>query len=288
MQYTPSTARGSFCYTVHMIDWIFYKVLGTPYKLKVRHIHKKVGAPLVVFLHGIGNSGLVWSDIIKGLPKDVSYVSLDLLGFGSSKKPNYVDYNLNIHAKSVMRTVKNLNFSPSSIILVGHSLGSLVSIEVAKKYPSKITNLLLCSPPFYLPSTNRKIPSGDDILKKIYEYVQKDPENFVEISAIAKKYHIVTDDFELNKENVDSYMATLNSSIVHQRSLQDAIDLPKHIEIYVIRGAFDPLVLPKNLKMLKKMRPSTKITTIVATHDINKRYDKQIKKDLDEILKSRR
>ena len=270
-----------------MFDYIYHKILKRPHKLKVHSIRRVSGAPLIVFLHGIGNSGAVWSDEIKKLPKNVQYVTLDLLGFGSSKKPDYVDYDMKTHARSVVGTLKSLYFNTNKVIIVGHSLGSLIAVEVAKQYSKKVNNLILCSPPFYVESTDSKLPSTDDILKNIYEFARENPKDFMEVANRAKKYHIVTKDFILNKNNVNAYMATLKHSIINQSSLRDAINLPASIEINIIRGILDPLVLQKNIKILKRLRPSTKVTTVMSSHDINSNYLKAIQKDLSQILHSK-
>ena len=269
-----------------MFEYIYYKVLKRPHKLKVHSIKRKQGAPLVVFLHGIGNSGAVWSKEIKNLPKNVQYVTLDLLGFGSSRKPNYVDYDLKTHARAVVGTLRSLHFNTNKVILVGHSLGSLIAVDVAKRYPQKINNLILCSPPFYVESSDSRLPSSDDILKNIYEFARDNPNDFMEVANRAKKYHIVTKDFVLNKNNIKAYMDTLKHSIINQSSLRDAINLPQSIKINVIRGFLDPLVLQKNIKILKRLRPSTKVATVMSSHDITNNYIKAIQKDLLQILQN--
>ncbi len=247
-------------------------------------MRRNPGQPLIVFLHGIANSGKVWEPVIKKLPANVQYLSVDLLGFGYSKKPTYIDYDLSMHARSVIKTIKEQHFHASQIVLVGHSLGSLISIEVAKNDPKKINDIILCSPPFYVQSPDRRMPSQDDILKNLFNYARNNPENFVELTALAKKYKVVTKNFELNKKNSLPYMETLKSSIINQDSLRDAIWLPKHIKVYIIRGLLDPLILQKNLKVLKKSRPGTVITTITAAHDLNSRYYKEVSLELSTIL----
>lgn len=269
-----------------MFDYIYHKILKQPYALEVSSLKKQPGQPLVVFLHGIGNSGAVWSETIKKLPKDVQYIAPDLLGFGSSDKPDYIDYDIKLHARSVVKTIRGYRFNPSKIIIVGHSLGSLVAIEIAKIYSHKINGLILCSPPFYVPSKGNRIPSSDDILTNLYQYAEQNPDNFLGLATLAKKYRIVTDDLKLNKNNIGAYMNTLRSSIINQASLRDAINLPENIQIHIIRGVLDPLVLQKNIKMLKRLRPGTVVASVIASHDIASRYNKTIKQDIETILKT--
>ena len=214
----------------------------------------------------------------------MQYIAIDLLGFGSSDKPDFIDYDIKTHARSVVYTIRKQRFNPSQVIIVGHSLGSLIAIEIAKIYSRKIDALILCSPPFYIESSNKRLPSSDDILKNLYEFTRENPENFLEIATIAKKYNIVTNSFELNKNNIFAYMNTLKYSIINQSSLRDAINLPKNIQINIIRGILDPLVLNKNLKLLKSLRPNTDVKTVASSHDITPKYEKIIKDDLLKII----
>ncbi len=269
-----------------LFDFVYHKVLRQPHTLESAYIKRLRGEPLVVFLHGIGNSGNVWHNLIESLPSNVQYISPDLLGFGYSNKPDYIEYDIKTHAAAVVRTIKRGNFDASKIIIVGHSLGSLVAVEIARLYPQKVNSLILASPPFYKPNNDSRLPSGDDILKSIYKLAQDNPDNFLEAATLAKRSHLVTKDFEVNKNNINAYMSTLNSSIVSQSSLNDAIRLPDSIHIDIIRGAMDPLVLVKNIKALQKKRPSVQVTTIIAGHEINQRYEKAMSLDITEQLSS--
>jgi pimeloyl-ACP methyl ester carboxylesterase len=46
----------------------------------------------VLFIHGLGASSVGWRDIPEALSKYVHTITLDLVGFGGSNKPENADY----------------------------------------------------------------------------------------------------------------------------------------------------------------------------------------------------
>lgn len=255
-----------------MFDVIIHKWLRVPYTLYVSVDHKaKKPRATVIFIHGIGHSSDAWAEVIAKLPNDIRVISVDLLGFGKSPKPHWPIYSVRLQARTFIATMLRLRIS-GPVILVGHSLGALVSVEVARRYPLLVRSLILCSPPFYKQDliTRKLLPHGDNVLKDIYRAIHKYPDQFIKISMLAVKYGLVNKSFNLTNDDVHSYMGALEASIINQTSLRDAIKLKKRMR--VIHGMLDPVVIGKNLKTLAKKNPKASLNIIVAGHEVSGLY----------------
>lgn len=251
-----------------MFDSILHRWLHIPYALHVRYSRKpKKPRATILFIHGIGNNGDAWREVIDRLPKDVRVITIDLLGFGRSPRPKWTTYNAKTQANAVLATYLKLRLT-SQVIIVGHSLGSLVAIEIAKRYPLLVDSLILCSPPLYDNQDPKSalLPKSDRLLRKLYQSAQQRPENFVRMSAFAMKYKLVNKSFNVTAENVDSYMAALEAAILNQTSYEDAhhLKVPTHI----IRGTLDPFIVTRNLKRLTVVNKNITMSTVVAGHEV--------------------
>ena len=254
-----------------MLDTLTHRWLRIPYTLNVRYYRKpKKPRATILFIHGIGNTGDAWREVIAKMPADVRVITVDLLGFGNSPRPTWAMYDAKTQASSVLATYFKLGLS-SRLIVVGHSLGSLVAIEMAKRYPLLIDSMVLCSPPLYDTSDAKTVlPRSDKMLRDLYRTAERYPGDFVRLSAFAMKYTLINPSFNVTAKNVDSYMATLGASIVNQSSYTDAYHLST--PTIMIRGSLDLLVIPKNLKRIIKANPVVRLRTIVAGHEIKGRY----------------
>jgi len=218
----------------------------------------------VLFLHGIGNTGEAWNDIIAQLPKDLNVITIDLLGFGNSQRPGWIRYSAKTQARSVMATFLKLHIT-SPVIIVGHSLGSLVAVEIAKRYPLLVRALVLGSPPFYRVDPV-KFPNSDQMLRNMYRYTKAHPEQALQLAALAIKYGLVNKSFSLTKETLEPYLDALDSTIINQTSLADAEKL--RLPMTIIRGRFDPVVIAGNLRRLARKNPNVTLKTVNAGHEI--------------------
>lgn len=251
-----------------MIETVLHRWLHIPYPLHVRY-RRRVKKPLVtlLFIHGLGNSGEAWDGVIERLPQDVNIITIDLLGFGDSPRPDWAVYNAKTQARSVLATLLKLGVA-SPVIIVGHSLGSLVAIEIAKRYPLIVRALVLCSPPLYDTSDTKRTFAirSDALLRQLYLAATQRPEDFVRLSALAMKYQLINKAFNVTTDNIDSYMATLKTMIINQSSLRDAYRIT--VPTVILRGLLDPLVVGKHLRKLAKQQPNVTITTVAAGHEV--------------------
>lgn len=266
-----------------LIDALVHRWLRVPYHLHAS-VRKSTGRAraTIVFLHGIGNSGEAWNEVVSQLPDNIRIITIDLLGFGNSPRPSWVTYNATTQARAVASTCMTLGIR-GKVIVVGHSMGALVAIELAKRYSFFIKSLVLCSPPLYKPDTLRYgiFPSTDKMLKDLYRSIHRSPEQFVGLSKVAMKYELINKAFNVTDTNVASYMAALEAAIINQTSLDDIAKLTLPIEI--IRGTLDPVLVPGNIKKLAAAHSTITLHSVVAGHEVLGRF---AKKTVQVILKA--
>jgi pimeloyl-ACP methyl ester carboxylesterase len=256
-----------------MLDRFIHRFLRIPYPLHARRVRQaKRPRATVLFLHGIGSSGAAWKDVIAQLPKDLDVISVDLLGFGQSPDPEWAVYSAATQARSIIATLLKLKIR-RQLIVVGHSMGALIAVEVARRYPLLVRSLVLCSPPFYntADEARRFLPDRQRDLRRIYGIMQQHPKEFTTLAALLVKYKLVEKSFKVNDENVSVYMAALRASIVNQSALDDA----KHIRkpMTILYGALDPVVIRRNLQQVVEANDQAKLSTVLlAGHAVMGSY----------------
>lgn len=265
------------------MDTVFHRWLKIPYTLHVTEfLSPKRPKATFVLIHGIGNSAKAWEALIPLLPKNVRVIGIDLLGFGQSPHPNWALYDAKTQARSVGATLLKMRLLQQPT-LVGHSLGSLVAVEVAKRYPLVIKQLILCSPPFYKQTEEKRILlQRDEILKDLYRRAKKYPQTLESLSPLIVKLKLASRALDINAGNVASYVAALEASIVNQTSLQDAARLK--LPITVLYGALDPVVIGSNIRSLAKGNSNIAAKKITTGHEIVGRYVKFVAKEITEVV----
>jgi pimeloyl-ACP methyl ester carboxylesterase len=71
--------------------------------------------------------------------------AVDLLGFGRSPKPAESLYTLREHVEMIERSVLQ-RYRLGSFHVVAHSLGSVLALALAVKYPAAVKSLTLLAP----------------------------------------------------------------------------------------------------------------------------------------------
>ncbi|MGW3306757.1 alpha/beta fold hydrolase [Streptomyces sp. NPDC001073] len=98
--------------------------------------------PVLVLIHGIGDSSATWTDLIPDLARTHTVVAPDLLGHGASDKPR-ADYSVAAYANGVRDLLTTLGIE--SATLLGHSLGGGVAMQFAYQFPERTERLVLVS-----------------------------------------------------------------------------------------------------------------------------------------------
>ncbi len=99
------------------------------------------GRPLL--LHGFFGEKTCWLPLIELLQSQLRCISLDMLGFGDSSKPE-IRYDVAVEVAFVRQVVEQLNIEPCCI--TGHSFGGPVASAYSLKYPNSVSSLVLAAP----------------------------------------------------------------------------------------------------------------------------------------------
>ncbi|XP_054802352.1 probable lysophospholipase BODYGUARD 4 [Prosopis cineraria] len=107
----------------------------------------------VVFLHGFLCSSSFWTQTVfpnlsEQAKQNYRLIAVDLLGFGRSPKPRNCSYTLRDHVGMIEKSVVHpLNLS--SFHLVAHSMGCIIALALAAKYPRCVKSITIVAPPYF-------------------------------------------------------------------------------------------------------------------------------------------
>ena len=108
-----------------------------------------VDNPPLILLHGFGAAIEHWRHNIPILSQNHRVYAVDLLGFGGSRKVQ-VPYTVNLWVEQIHDFWQTFINRP--VVLVGNSIGSLVSMALGGKYPEMLAGLVMLS----LPDVSRR------------------------------------------------------------------------------------------------------------------------------------
>ena len=234
------------------LDYYWHKVLKRPYTLS-RRIDKGHGQP-VVFLHGIAATGENWRQVSDMLDdRHYRVIVLDLLGFGDSPRPDWLEYSVEDHSKAVLASLKRMRIR-KPIILVGHSMGGLVAAHIAHQQPKRVKQLILYQMPIYADAPKIKDFRRQAYLS-VFRYLAEHPKITLWYARVLGKTASGMVGFVLDEQTWQPFEMSLRNTIMQQRSLNNLRHLSMPTD--VIYGKYDVFVMKKTLQHF--FRPSKRI-----------------------------
>jgi pimeloyl-ACP methyl ester carboxylesterase len=111
------------------------------------YIERGSGDTAVVFLHGIGGGKEIWQAQLDGFAAQGYHaVAWDMPGYGMS--PMVPHYSFATFAAALSRALDSL--AARRVVLVGHSMGGMVALEAAVRFPQRLAALVLaCTSPAF-------------------------------------------------------------------------------------------------------------------------------------------
>lgn len=113
------------------------------------HYFEQGSGPAVLLIHGSGVTAedYIASGVFDQLSQRFRVVAFDRPGYGYSERPAGADWTAPAHADLLDRACNALGIERA--IVVAHSWGTLVALEMALKYPERVLGLVLVSGLYY-------------------------------------------------------------------------------------------------------------------------------------------
>lgn len=256
-------------------DRLWHQYLRRPYRLHVVDYNPESDKPVIVFLHGLASSSANWDPLIPLLKDNYRCISIDLVGFGDSPKPQWYEYTMEEHIRDIHKTIRGLHLK-TTFTLVGHSLGSLLATRYARNHEDRVNRLVLLSPPVYAPPDtilDRYARQRTSMYLKAYRFIRTHKritaDNIVRLSRIVPPMKFLV----LNSATWVPFIRSLEQCIENQTIIQDIVKVRCPVNIFY--GIFDEVVVPYNVKQLGIV-PGVTLHPLKVNHIIGKRYAESV------------
>lgn len=240
----------------------------------------------VVFLPGMLGTTRCWYQLKELLVDKFQLILIDLLGFGRSPKDPPLEFSMRQHLDYLDQTLVKVA-PPQPFTVVAHSMGGILALAYAHKYPHKVKQLILIAPPIFKNRAEAKenviayssFPefflygwSAQIICKLLCQWLRPLTSIYLE-----KKFKnlpkTVAHDALLH--NFHSYSKSLQALIENQNVFETVSQIKCLVKL--IYGTADGRVIKENYQQLASLNPKIKLIEIDhGTHDLVFTHPQQI------------
>ena len=249
-----------------MMDKIKYGILDRPLELYKAHDFCVSDTPklTVVLIHGIASDTRAFSGLLKYLEgtqsmRDVRFVAFDLLGAGESYRSDKLRYDYAEQLNALHNSIEKLGIL-TPIVLMGHSMGTLIATRYADKHKRGIKGLILISPPIYRPEDFE----NPEFLKGL--------ENFRK--AIAIRDRVTAHSKAFNNE--------MELIVGNRKNYEILARVSKPTTL--IYGELDQIIAPFNIPGILELNPNITAVKTIGRHRVTPDKYKKVLVTLEEIL----
>ncbi len=258
-----------------LLNWVRTALSAPPAPLL--HIADDVGeGPVVILIHGIASSAATFKHVIPTLARRHRCITIDLLGFGESPAPEGATYTIDEHVAAIAVTIRSLELT-APFILVGHSLGALLSARYAAINPAQVSRLVLVSPPIYIAQSELGDPMARTqigLYLKAYEFLRSNKDFTISNATRMGKLLQISTVFEISERNWTPFVLSLQNCIESQTTVSDIAAV--RVPIDLVYGALDQFIASGTMRIIEQMRHVTMHRVEVNDHLIRQRMAREL------------
>ena len=222
------------------------EVVGQHVRLADSGAADRADAPAVVLVHGAGHDHGVWQEVASALAAaGLRVVAPDLPGHGGSAGEAVPD--IGQRAEWLLRLLDALDLP--SAWLVGHSMGSLITLAAAARAPQRVRGLVLIGSAAPMPVSPFLLDAARDDPPRAHELINKFSFAPAEMLDAERRDRLAADNAVLMaRQPAASLLADLEACNAWQAGLDDAAVLRR--ATLLICGEFDRMTPPDAVKPL--------------------------------------
>jgi pimeloyl-ACP methyl ester carboxylesterase len=115
-------------------------------EVRIHYVRAGAGKPILL-LHGWPGFWYDWRHVLSEISGFCDAIAPDFRGFGGSDKPDFVkDYTPEKHVEDLIGLLDHLSLN--NVMVVAHDIGATIAQMMAKKYPERISSIILLNPPY--------------------------------------------------------------------------------------------------------------------------------------------
>ena len=209
----------------------------------------------VIFIHGIAADWTSFKNAIDYLEgtrslQKVRFIAFDLLGAGNSYSSDKLNYDFNDQLSALDNSIKKLNLT-TPVVLIGHSMGTLIATRYAENHKRLVKKLILVSPPVYR-EEDLKNPAFKAAMEAFREVMSRKNRKILETKAFNNEIELIVS----NPKNYEKLVQLTTPAVL-------------------IYGELDQIIAPFNIPGLLKKNPNITAVRTPGKHSVS--HDKYVK-----------
>jgi N-formylmaleamate deformylase len=225
------------------------------------------GKPPLVLVHGFSDNGLCWTPTARDLEADYDVIMPDMRGHGLSARVQpgeKVDM-----AADVAGLICSLGLTRP--IVVGHSMGAMVTYEIGVRFPELVSALVLEDPPWWVSPQRQPLPSSEPAENPMAQWAKSlSHQTLEELLAHYRKEHPNWPEALLrpmceSKKQLDPTIVDRMTDRVHSQDVNWLTTI-QHIAHPLLLFAGNPqlggIVTPDVVAKVRELNPNVTIATI--------------------------
>ncbi len=213
------------------------------------------GKDLIVFIHGNSSSAKVFEQVMNTMGEKHLCIAMDLPGCGESFRSSTPesDYTLHNIKNTVLKTIQQ--YDAESILVMGHSLGGHIALEIAAHIKNLKGLIFAGTPPLKKPLNMEEAYLPNPLMGTFFvgEVSQMVLDEFVDdICHVQEAKEEVKRDF-LNTD--PTFRTTLGRALSQPDAIMDEVAILNELAepVFVIQTAFETMVNPDYLNSLQNI-----------------------------------
>lgn len=253
-------------------DIVIHRILKRPHVLHAGFDDgRSDGAPVILFIHGLGRSSSIWVNIAAELGVGYPDASDRFARVWRFTEACLAEIRRHYAGKVTPSNGKLGVTQP--IIVVGHSLGALVSVEYARRFPEHVSELILVSAPIYKsePDVILRGPKrpliGEAFYKSVLRNLRKRQDLIQKLNYYLRRARLFEEAFVVDERNMLGVVRSVEMAIENQSTYEHLQEIAQPVQL--IYGRFDPFIIKKYYRQQVRYGTHRAITAVAAGHEIS-------------------